>query len=179
MGQILIDDLRAARRAQGLSRVELAARAGVDPQSVKRLEAGVGTMPTLVSVMKALDYHLSGVARGAHLPAQLRQRRRTLGLSLDQAAARAGMARGTIGKLEGGEGSVRSALRLLGALAPKARRRAPERAHWRYDPHGGRDDRFTPPEFMDTIYEAFGEVDLDPCGHIASPVRAKRRILLD
>ncbi|WP_334656988.1 DNA N-6-adenine-methyltransferase [Sphingomonas panaciterrae] len=176
---MLIEDLRSARRSKGLSRLELAARAGVDPQVVKRLEAGVGTMPTLVAVMKALDYHLSGVARGADLPAQLRQRRRTLRLSLEQAAARAGIARGTVSNLEQGEGSVRSALRLLEALAPKARRRAPERAHWLFDPNGGRDTRFTPPEFMDAVYAAFGEVDLDPCGHVESPVRAKRRILIE
>ena len=31
---------------------------------------------------------------------------------------------------------------------------------------------------MDGIYAAFGEVDLDPCGHVLSPVVARRRILL-
>ncbi len=40
------------------------------------------------------------------------------------------------------------------------------------------DSRFTPPEFMAGIYEAFGEIDLDPCAHLQSPVIARRRILL-
>lgn len=31
---------------------------------------------------------------------------------------------------------------------------------------------------MDGIYQAFGEVDLDPCAHVLSPVVARRRILL-
>jgi transcriptional regulator with XRE-family HTH domain len=178
MGHILIDDLRAARHSKGLSRAVLAARIGIDAQVIKRLEAGIGTMPNLMLVLRALEYHFSGVARGADLPAQLRQRRRTLRLSLIEVAARTGLARATIAKLECGEGSVRSALRLLEALAPKARRRAPDRAHWVSDPSGGRDVRFTPPEFMEAIYAAFGELDLDPCGHIDSPVVAKRRILI-
>lgn len=42
-----------------------------------------------------------------------------------------------------------------------------------------RESQFTPSEFMDTIYAAFGEVDIDPCAHRLGPVVAKRRIILD
>ncbi len=31
---------------------------------------------------------------------------------------------------------------------------------------------------MEGIYAAFGEVDIDPCGHVLSPVVARRRIIL-
>lgn len=67
--------------------------------------------------------------------------------------------------------------RLLAVLAPKVRRAAPERVYWGRGDKADRDSRFTPPEFMDQIYDAFGEIDLDPCGHQSSPVTARRRIL--
>lgn len=176
---MLINDLKAARQSKGLSRAALAHALGVDAQTIKRLESGIGTMPTLISVMTMLDYHLSNLARGNDLPSQLRQRRMNLRLSLDEVARRAQISRATIAALEAGRGSVRSALRVIDAIAPQARQRQPSRAHWTPDPRGDRDHQFTPPAFMEAVYEAFGEVDLDPCGHAESPVRAKRRILLN
>jgi len=174
---MLIEDIKAARCAQGLSRAALAERIGVDPQVIKRLEGGIGTMPTLLSVMRVLNYHLSGLARGPDLPTQLRQRRLNRGWSQEQVAARAGLSRGTVAALESGKGSVRCAIRLLEAIAPKARRHEPQRPHYSHDPKGDRDHHFTPPEFMEAIYDAFGPVDFDPCGHIASPVIAGKRLL--
>lgn len=67
---------------------------------------------------------------------------------------------------------------LLAVLAPKVRRRAPERSYWGEGDKHDRDSRFTPLEFLAHIYEAFGPIDLDPCGHESSPVIAKQRILL-
>ncbi len=64
-------------------------------------------------------------------------------------------------------------------LAPEARRRAPERSYWGQGDKEDRDSRFTPPDFMESIYAAFGQVDLDPCAHRLSPVIAHRRILLE
>ena len=68
--------------------------------------------------------------------------------------------------------------RLLAALAPNATRRAPERAYWGQTKKEDRDSRFTPPEFMESVYQAFGPVDLDPCAHDLSPVVAHRRIMV-
>ncbi len=176
---MLISDLKTVRRSQGLSREALAAKIGVDPQAIKRLEAGIGSMQNLIMVMRALDYHLSALARGAELPSQLKQRRENLRLPLTEAARRAGISRATVLSLERGRGSVRSLIQLLDAIAPRARRREPPRAHWTPDPLGDRDHRFTPPEFLSAIYEAFGDIDFDPCGHELSPVQAKRILLLD
>ena len=128
--------------------------------------------------MEALNLHLTGVGRGKTLPDQLRGRRRKLSLSLAEVAAKTGLSRTTIASLERGGGSVASLLRLLAMLAPRARRRAPERSYWGQSDKDDRDSRFTPADFMANIYAAFGDVHLDPCGHPLSPVVARHCILL-
>lgn len=135
-------------------------------------------MSTLVAAMTALNFRLTGLGSGATLPAQLRTHRRNRSISLDEMASRAGLSRATVAGLERGNGTVSSLLRLLAVLAPRARRRAPERSYWGHGDKEDRDSRFTPPDFMAAIYAAFVEVDLDPCAHLLSPVVAKRKILL-
>ena len=135
-------------------------------------------MSTLIAVMSSLDFVLTGLGAGKSLPDQLRNLRRKRGLSLDQLALRTGLSRTTIASLERGGGSVASLMRLLAVLAPNAKRRAPERAYWGQGDKEDRDSRFTPPYFMAGIYEAFGDVDLDPCAHPLSPVIARQRIIL-
>ena len=174
---MLIEELKAARRSAGWSQRTLAERVGVDAQTIKRLEKGVGSVATLVAVTTALDFHLTGLDPGATMAARLKARRRRLALSLDEVASRARMSRTTLASLERGGGSVASLLRLLAVIAPKTRRRAPERAYWGQGDKDDRDSRFTPPDFMASIYAAFGEIDLDPCAHLLSPVVAHRRIL--
>lgn len=173
----MLEELKAARRSAGWSQRELADRIGVDAQAVKRLEKGVGSVSTLVAAMAALDFRLTGLGPGTTLAEQLRRRRRTRSLSIEEAASRAGLSRATVAHLEKGGGSVASLVSLLSALAPKARRRAQERSYWGDGRKADRDSRFTPPEFMDAIYEVFGEIDVDPCAHPLSPVRAARRIM--
>lgn len=174
----MIDDLREARRASGWSQRILAERIGVDAQTIKRLEKGVGSVATLIAAMAALDFHLTGLGPGRTLAEQLRGRRRKRGLSLDAVATKAGLSRTTIASLEQGGGSIASLVRLLAVLAPRARRRTPERSYWGQGDKLDRDSRFTPPDFMADIHAAFGEIDLDPCGNLLSPVVARRRILL-
>ena len=161
----------------GWSQRTLADRINVDAQTIKRLEKGIGSVPTLIAAMMALDFRLTGLGPGKNLPEQLRGCRRKRSLSLDQLAARAHLSRSTIASLERGGGSVASLLRLLSVLAPRVRRRAPERSYWGQGDKNDRDSRFTPPDFMSGIYAAFGEIDLDPCAHHLSPVIARRRIL--
>lgn len=174
---MLLAEIKSARRAKGLSRAALASAIGVAPQTIKRLEAGVGTMPTLVAVMQALDYHLAGLAGGRDLPTQLRNRRTSRNLSVHQAARLANLSPTTVLAIERGQGSVRSGLSLLGAIAPKARYKEPPRASWAPDPSGERDHQFTPPDFLSAIYAAFGDIDIDPCAHELSPVIARQRII--
>ena len=156
----------------------LAAKINVEPQVVKRLEAGIGSVTTLVAVKAALDFQLNGIGPGRTLGDQLRSLRLRKGLSLEALATRTKLSRATIASLEQGNGSVRSLLRLLSVIAPNARRRAKERAFWGAGDKFDRDSRFTPPDFMEHIYAAFGEVECDPCAHALSSVVARRRIML-
>ena len=173
----MLNELQAARRARGWSQRTLAERIGVEPQAVKRLEKGVGSVANLTSAMTALDLRMAGVGPGASLPEQLRARRLRRSMSLEDAATRAGLTRATVARLERGGGTVASLLRLMAVLAPKATRRAPERSYWGQADKQDRDSRFTPADFMEGIHAAFGDVDLDPCAHLLSPVAARRRIL--
>jgi transcriptional regulator with XRE-family HTH domain len=175
----LIEQLKLARRSAGWSQRTLAERIGVDAQTIKRLENGVGSMPTLIAVMTVLDFRLTGLGPGKTLAEQLRGRRRRRSMSLDEAGSRAGLSRATVASLERGGGTIASFLRLLAVIAPSARRRALERSYWGQGDKDDRDSRFTPPDFMANIYAAFGKIDLDPCGHRLSPVVAERRILLN
>jgi transcriptional regulator with XRE-family HTH domain len=175
---ILISDLIIARRSAGWSQRTLADRIGLSAQVIKRLEQGVGSVTTLVAVMAALDFRLIGLGPGRTLAEQLRAARQKRGLSLTQMAGRTGLSRATVAGLEQGRGTVASLQRALAVIAPRARRRAPERSYWGQGDKEDRDSRFTPSDFMAGIYSAFGEVDLDPCANLLSPVAAKQRILL-
>ncbi len=176
--QILIDEIRQARRDRGWSQRFLSERVGCSSQMIKRLEAGVGSVATLVAVMHALEFRLTGLGPGATLAEQLRNRRHKRGWSVAATATKTGLSPTTIHNLEGGGGTLASLMRLMEKLAPAARRRAPERAYWGAGDKMDRDSRFTPPDFLAAIHEAFGVIDLDPCGHRLSPVEAKRRFLL-
>lgn len=175
---MLLSALRSTRRSRGLSQAALGALIGVDRQSVCRLEQGIGSAELLIRAMSALDFHLSGLARGARIDEQLRNRRARLGLSQGQVAAQAGLSRKTVASLEAGKGSVASLLAVLAAIGRGARKAEPVRPSWAFDRSLERDKRFTPAWFLSHVYEAFGPICLDPCGHELSPVVAKRRIVL-
>lgn len=175
---MLIYDLRKARRSMGLTQQQLADLIGVSLQAIKRLEQGIGSVATLMAVMNALAFRMAGIGPGGTLVEQLCRCRKKKGFSIDKVAKRARLARRTIRTLEQGGGSVASLLKLLASLAPKAQRRAPERAYWGAGEKIDRDSRFTSADFMAHIYDAFGAVDLDPCCHALSPVIAHRRIIV-
>ncbi|WP_375287262.1 DNA N-6-adenine-methyltransferase [Sphingomonas sp.] len=169
--------MRLARRSAGLSQQELADQLGLTVQVIHRLEAGIGSVSTLLMVMAALEFRLSGLGPGTTLAERLRRVREKRGLSLEELSRRTGLSRTTIAGLERGGGTVKSLQRLLAVLAPKVRRQAPERSYWGKGDKIDRDSRFTPPDFMASIYDAFGEIDIDPCSNELSPVVARRRIL--
>ncbi len=126
--QILIDHLREARLQKGWSQTTLAPRLGVSVQAVKRLERGVGSLETVMSVMSALDFLLIGLSGGDTLPEQLESARCKRRMSITAVASKAGLSRATVASLERGKGTVGSSIKVLAVVAPRARRRVPERA---------------------------------------------------
>jgi transcriptional regulator with XRE-family HTH domain len=174
-----IEELIKAREAEHRSVPNLAKMAGVTPAAIRKLEAGRGPVATLVAVMKALPFQPTVLAPAASLGEQLRNRRMKLGMSLDIVAAKTSLSPDEIIELESSSGSVQNLLRLLSVIAPKVSRRAPERVYWGAEKKAKRDSRFTPPDFMESIYRAFGLVDLDPCAHRSSPVIARRGLFLE
>ena len=176
----LLNEIAEARLGKGFSQTELADRIGVTRLAIARLEAGVGSTARMLAVMNALEVRLSGIARGVTLPEQLRARRLRLGWSVAEVADRSGLTVKTVEVVEAGSGSAASLLKLLTAVAPRAHRSKPAKSSWSFD-HTGydeRDKRFTPKWFLDKVVDAFGLIDLDPCGHEQSAVEAKRRIIL-
>jgi transcriptional regulator with XRE-family HTH domain len=143
------------------------------------MERGAAAFGLLLRVMMVLDHHVIGFARGSTLPEQLGNRRTTIGLSKSDLAQRAGVCRATVAALEAGEGSISSLLAVLTVLDTKRMgRRKPQAIPLSPLNSAERDKRFTPQHFLDVISKVWGEIDLDPCAHPESPVRAYRRISL-
>lgn len=174
----LVTEIIRAREEEHRSVPNLAGMAGVTPASIRKLEKGRGPVATLVGVLEALPFHVTGLAPGRTFAEQLRNRRTKMGMSLEAVALKAALPQTAVAQLEDRGGTVEDLLRLLAVIAPKARRRAKERVFWAADDKFERDSRFTPDSFMQTIYDSFGPVDVDPCGHVLSPVEARRRFLL-
>lgn len=174
-----IEELVKAREAEHRSVPNLAKMAGVTSAAIRKLEAGKGPVATLVAVMKALPFQPTVLAPAASFAEQLRNRRSKIGMQIDDVSAKASVSSSTITELESGGGSVQDLLRLLSVIAPTVKRRAPERVYWGAEKKAERDSRFTPPDFMESIYRVFGPVSTDPCAHVASPVIAQRRFFLD
>lgn len=176
----LLKELAEARSGKGMSQSALAETLDVPRLTITRLEAGTGSIPTLLRAMRALEFRVAGVARGATLPAQIAARRKRLCMTVDVVAAKAGLDPRTVSAIEAGRGTVASLVALLNAVAPRAKRSTPPRASWSYDQAGlsERDKRFTPNWFLQHVYEAFGQIDLDPCSHEQAFVQARRYIRL-
>ena len=176
---MLVEDIRVARRSKGLTQQDVADRCDLTRQAIKRIEAGIGSVANLYAVMAAVEFHLVGIGSGHTLGDQLRARRIKRDWSIERVAKRSGLSRATIASLEGNGGTVASLQKLIDAVAPGAKRRAPERAYWGQGKKTERDVRFTPPNFLERIVAVFGDIDLDPCGHRDSPVVSRRRFLLE
>lgn len=174
----LVSLLRQARVQAGFAQRQLADRMDTSLGVIRRLEEGLGSVRLLIRVMEALEFSLAGLPRGSSLGQKLSVARERRKFDRTRLAERANVDETAIARLEADEGEIADLLRVLDVLAPNIRRRAPERTHWGQADKESRDSRFTPASFMENIYTAFGEIDLDPCAHPLSPVVARRKIIL-
>lgn len=175
----LLEELALARRQNGLSQEALASRVMVDRQAIYRLESGVGSFALMLRVMGALDFHVTGLARGMTLADQFGNRRRALDLGKAEVARRADIMANTVSALEAGGGSIASALKVLAAIGTsKMARKKPMQVMMSPLRVGEKDKRFTPVALLQALETVFGPISLDPCGHVESPVVAEQRILL-
>ncbi|WP_275402981.1 helix-turn-helix transcriptional regulator [Sphingomonas corticis] len=111
-GKRIGEALLAARKAKGMTQARLAKKAGVVRETVYRLEAGrLPTACVLNRICFVLDVDIESFdfkrketdAYAQHPPLTLlRDRRRSLGLTLEQCAARAGVSPATLSRFERG-----------------------------------------------------------------------------
>jgi transcriptional regulator with XRE-family HTH domain len=103
--------LLAARLARGLSQLDLAARAGVDPGTILSIERGATRRPQLATLRRlatVLGVRVTWLRTGAGardvptLGQRLRATREQRGLTLAQLATRAGLTSDTIWRIETG-----------------------------------------------------------------------------
>ncbi len=174
---MLLDEIRKSRKAKGLTQARLGELVGVSQKAIARLESGVGSMNLMLRAMVETECRIAGLARGRTFLEQLRHRRGNLDWSISEAADRSGLSRATISALERGEGTVASLMRYWAVIGGEARTRKLDRSHWQQAQVVDRDSRLTPPEFLDIIHQAFGEIDLDPCAHRNDFVQARRKII--
>jgi transcriptional regulator with XRE-family HTH domain len=112
--------LRLARKRKRITQAELAALSGTSRQAIGLLEKGRGRVSTLLSVDEHLRVHVSRLALGESLAERLKATRLRNGVSLSEAADRAGVAINTVRAIEAGGGNVEALSRLIRALEPQA-----------------------------------------------------------
>jgi len=167
----LSEIVRHGRTSTGLTQAQVAARASVSPHAVWELERGNGTVAMFGAVLDALDVRLAGLPRGRSIAERVRTARLRRGLSLESLAARAGVSKGALLRLENGNARLSTFEAVAAVLMPGLRARKPEFASWR---GGARDCQFTPPEILAKVEAVLGgPIDLDPCAHPSSFVRAR------
>jgi transcriptional regulator with XRE-family HTH domain len=162
--------LRRSRRQSGLTQQELADLAGLSRQTIVQLERGLGRMSSLNAVAPHIAFRMKGVAKGARLQDQLADARRRRGLTQFDLAARAGLSIPTVRSIERGRASLASLSAVMKVLAPSATSAERPRAYWQEK----NDVRFTPPELVEEIVQAFGPISIDPAGDPRSFISADR-----
>lgn len=114
-------EIRALRRHRRISQVGLAEAVGLVPDTVAGLEAGRGTVTSLVLILDALEGRLDGQPLNEPLSKWLRQLRQARHLSQKKAALIAGLAKRTVIALEREHGNLLSLATLLNSYGVVAR----------------------------------------------------------
>lgn len=173
----VITKFEATLDASNWSQADLAKAAGITLADVEVLLAGQGRVQPWFAATNTLRLELSTLAEGDYLAQQLLNTRDGKGLSVGEIADKTGLSIATIQDLENGVGNLRDLFLLLAVIAPRAGCRKAKKGFGKRDKVDS-DSRFTSPEFMNAFDIAFGDIDVDPCGHTMSPVVAADRIML-
>ncbi len=166
--------VRQARKAKGLTLLDLANAVGSSPNNVWELETrNSGSMDLLARVSARLGLEWTGIARGKSLGTRIKNRRLRLGWSATKLAEKSGVSISAVGRVEMDRGHISTAGAIVKIIAPNFGANFTA-ARWGKMP-GTRDNRFTPPEFLREIeFVLGGDICLDPCGHPNAAVRAQR-----
>ena len=160
--------LAEIRQSQGLHQRLLADRAGLAINTVQRLETlGKGWMASLEAYCAAAHIEIDGLPlKGKPLGMRLHEARGSR-LTREIATA-AGLDSRTVAALEDGRGQIASLLAVVHELR-RSLILSPARSLRVSRPVYGRDQRFTPVDWVERILPILGNIGLDPCGHPDSP----------
>ncbi|MDX3806156.1 MAG: DNA N-6-adenine-methyltransferase [Bosea sp. (in: a-proteobacteria)] len=168
--------IREQRKRQNITLAQLSELTGCAISTLHALEAkGRGTTDLIDKISPHLDLRFTGLSEPhQRLGLRILHRRRERGWTALEAALKADVSPAALRRLEAGQTARITTLdRLLAVFAPRLRLREPELSKFA---GGRRDERLTTPEIWAKIEQALGGmVDVDPCAHPLSPVRAHQR----
>lgn len=168
--------IREQRRRQNITLARLSDLTGCAISTLHALEAkGRGTTDLIEKIGPHLDLRFTGLPEPhQRLGARIRHRRQERGWTVLETALKANVSPAALRRLEAGQTARIATLdRVLAVLSPKFRLREPELSKFA---GGRREERLTTPEMWAKIETAIGgPVDVDPCAHPLSPVRARQR----
>lgn len=166
--------IREQRKRQNITLARLSDLTGCAISTLHALEAkGLGTTDLIEKISAHLDLRFTGLPEPhQRLGIRLRHRRQERGWTALETALKANVSPSAIRRLEAGQTArVATLARLLAVLAPRFRLREPELSKFA---GGRRDERLTTSDIWQKIEAAIGgPVDVDPCAHPLSPVRAR------
>jgi phage N-6-adenine-methyltransferase len=167
LGTMLVD----ARRRALLRQSDLAIRAGVSVDCIRRLERGAGSLTALQRVLSSLELTVAGLPPAASLGARCQHQRLARQFSQRDLARRAGVSVPALSRLEASSvGHVATLTAIVDALGCTLRLR--EAPAWNHRP--GRGEWNTPSAIFAAIRGVLPRFDLDPCGAVDAHVPANQ-----
>lgn len=168
--------IREQRKRQSLTLAQLSTATGCAISTLHALETkGRGTTDLIEKIGLHLDLRFIGLPAGHEpLGTRIKLKRTERGWTALEASQKANVSPAALRRLEAGQAARVATLdRLLAVLSPRFRLREPELSRFA---GGRRDERLTTPEMWAKIEATIGgPVDVDPCSHPLTPVRAHRR----
>ena len=179
----LATELRAQRRASGLTQAALAAKADLAERTVRALEQGSGSLDSWHAAIRALGLRLSGrnLPAGETLGLRLSTLRRRRGLSQEALARSVGVSKPTLGALErDGKGRLSTLQRVLVVLGAGPYLTPREGSAAAFYTHAGNSSTHqaweTPAELLQALSLVFKQFDLDPCASRKSRSHVHARV---